>query len=297
MPELPEVETIKNDLQKVILGKKITNIEIRGGKTVNPVINFEFLNGVKNKPEVFFKILKNNFFSGISRIGKLLIFEIAGGKNFLLIHLKMTGQLIFLGKGKMVAGGHETGGEKELPNKHTRIIFSFGDKEKLFFNDLRKFGYAKIVDAPELGKIREKYGIEPLTKNFTFKAFSKAIKGKNASIKAILLNQGVVAGIGNIYADEALFEAKIRPERRANALSESEKRVLFQSINKIIKIAIKSRGTTFSSYVDANGQKGGFTKLLKVYGREGEKCRRCRGIIKKTKVAGRGTRYCEKCQK
>ena len=286
MPELPEVETIRNDLRKVVLKKKITEIEIRENKTV------------KNKPTDFSGILKGNFFSGINRIGKLLIFEIAGGKKFLLIHLKMTGQLIFFGKNKTVAGGHEDASAgNELPNKHTRLIIYFASGEKLFFNDLRKFGYVKIVDANELQKIKEKYGIEPLTKNFTFKAFSEALEGRKTSVKAVLLNQGIIAGIGNIYADEALFEAKIRPERKASSLSGVEIKALFQSINKIIKIAIKNRGTTFSNYVDASGKKGGFSRLLKVYGREGEQCRRCGGIIKKIKVAGRGTRYCDKCQK
>lgn len=286
MPELPEVETIRNDLQKVILRKKITEIEIREKKTV------------KNKPADFFKILKGHFFSGINRVGKLLIFEIDGGKKFFLVHLKMTGQLIFFGKNKTIAGGHEdTHTGNKLPNKHTRLIIYFASGEKLLFNDLRKFGYIRIVDANELENIKKRYGPEPLTKNFTFKTFLKILEGRKASVKAVILNQGVIAGIGNIYADEALFEAKIRPERKASSLSGVEAKALFQSINKIIKIAIKNRGTTFSDYVDANGKKGGFSRLLKVYGREGEKCRRCGGIIKKAKVAGRGTRYCDRCQK
>ena len=291
MPELPEVETIKNDLQKVILRKKITDILILDKKVSGRDL---FV------PKI---ILKGNFFSRIDRIGKLLIFEIAGGKKFFLVHLKMTGQLIFSGRSKTVIGGHEADGKRkeifgeELPNKHTRLVICFSSGEKLFFNDLRKFGYAKIVDKNELQKIKEKYGIEPLTKDFTFAAFSKALQGRKAFVKAVLLNQGIIAGIGNIYADEALFEAKIRPERRALSLSESERKALFQAISKIMKRAIKERGTTFSDYVDASGRKGGFTRLLKVYGREGKKCYRCQGVVKKVKVAGRGTRICEKCQK
>ena len=293
MPELPEVETIKNDLKKRILGKKITGVEVRGGKVVG------------NKPADFTKILKGNSFHAIDRIGKLLIFELADRKNFLLIHLKMTGQLIYCNKGEVVAGGHETGGEGDkipgvgeaLPNKYTHLIFSFANGAKLFFNDLRKFGYAKIVGEKELEKIKGEYGIEPLTKDFTLKAFKEALGVRNAPIKAILLNQGLIAGIGNIYADEALFEARIRPSRRAGSLSDKETEALFKAVNNIIKKAIKYRGTTFSNYVDASGRKGNFTKLLKVYHREGEKCRRCGAVIKKAKVAGRGTRFCEKCQK
>jgi|GEM_PF-10480 len=417
MPELPEVETIKNDLKKRILRKKITAVEIRSKKIVHPVRNLS-LNGVKNKPADFIpeavllsgtdryipplrrietsktigrkakplllkktfknskrflgaagcedaagvsqrnftKILKGSYFSGLDRIGKLLIFELADKKNFLLIHLKMTGQLIYCGKGRIVAGGHSLtpsnsplvrgrinplllslvkgenlssplqgevppprrgrrgevgggapvaagaegwvgGGVDKLPGKHTRIIFSFKDKARLFFNDLRKFGYAKIVGKKELAKIKEKYGPEPLTKEFTLAAFRKALEGRNASVKAILLNQGLIAGIGNIYADEALFEARIRPSRQGRSLSGKEEEALFKAINNIIKKAIKYRGTTFSSYVDAAGRKGNFTRLLKVYHQEGQKCKRCGAVIKKARIAGRGTRYCDKCQK
>ncbi|MDD5290704.1 MAG: bifunctional DNA-formamidopyrimidine glycosylase/DNA-(apurinic or apyrimidinic site) lyase [Patescibacteria group bacterium] len=300
MPELPEVETIKNDLKKRILGKKITGVEIRSQKVINPIRD-KSLNGVRNKPADFIKILKGNSFSGLDRIGKLLIFELADKKNFLLIHLKMTGQLIYCKGGEIVAGGHETGEEGNetgaLPGKHTHLIFSFANRAKLFFNDLRKFGYAKIVGEEELKKIKGEYGIEPLTKGFTLAAFKKVLEGKNAPVKAVLLNQGLIAGIGNIYADEALFEARIRPSRRAGSLADKEKRALFKAINNLLKKAIKYRGTTFSNYVDAAGQKGNFTRMLKVYHREGDKCKRCGAAIKKSKVAGRGTRFCDKCQK
>jgi len=355
MPELPEVETIKNDLKKRILGKKITAVEIRSRKIIKskpadfipeavplsgadryipPLRRIEISKtiGRKAKPLLlkktfknskrfleaagcedaagvsqrnFTRIIKGNSFSGLDRIGKLLIFELADRKNFLLIHLKMTGQLIYCNKGEVVAGGHETGGEGDkipgvgeaLPNKYTHLIFSFANGAKLFFNDLRKFGYAKVVNGKELEKIKGEYGAEPLTKEFTLAAFRKVLEGKNAPVKAILLNQNLIAGIGNIYADEALFKARIRPSRRAGSLSDKETEALFKAVNNIIKKAIKYRGTTFSNYVDASGRKGNFTKLLKVYHREGEKCRRCGAVIKKAKVAGRGTRFCEKCQK
>ncbi|MDD5031790.1 MAG: bifunctional DNA-formamidopyrimidine glycosylase/DNA-(apurinic or apyrimidinic site) lyase [Patescibacteria group bacterium] len=303
MPELPEVETIKNDLKKRILGKKIIEVEIRSKKVVHPVRNRESSNGVKSRPADFVKILKGNSFFGLDRIGKLLIFELGDKENFLLIHLKMTGQLIYWNKGEIVAGGHEMedgkipGAGDRPPNKYTRLIFSFSDGAKLFFNDLRKFGYAKIVGKKELEKIKGEYGPEPLTKRFTLAAFKKILEGKNGSIKAILLNQGLIAGIGNIYADEALFEARIKPIRQGRSLSGKEQGALFKAINYLIKRAIKYRGTTFSNYVDAAGKRGNFTKMLKVYHREGEKCRRCGGVIKKIKIAGRGTRFCEKCQK
>lgn len=294
MPELPEVETIKNDLRKRILRKKIVGIEIRKRKIV------------KNKSTDFIKILKGNFFSNLDRIGKLLIFKLLDRKNYLLIHLKMTGQLIYCNKGEIVAGGHEIGLKSSLipglgdnlPNKYTHVIFEFNDGSKLFFNDLRQFGYLKIVNKEELERIVKDYGIEPLTKDFTIKKFREVLKNRKTSIKAVLLNQKLIAGIGNIYADESLFLAKIKPNRQAGSLLNKEIEELFKAISFIIKKAIKYRGTTFSNYVDTSGRKGNFTKLLKVYGREGEKCRRCLSdTIKKIKVAGRGTRYCQKCQK
>ena len=331
MPELPEVETIKNDLKKRILRKKIVGIEIRKRKII------------KNKSTDFIKILKGNFFSNLDRIGKLVICELADKKNFLLIHLKMTGQLIYCNKGEIVAGGHENtltpppdtlrvrrragsplpaqagspilplsgrmgeGGYEsrkipgvgdKLPGKHTHIIFKFKDGAELFFNDLRQFGYFKMVNKEELEKIVKDYGIEPLTKDFTIKKFREVLKNRKTSIKAVLLNQKLIAGIGNIYADESLFLAKIKPSRQAGSLLNKEIKELFKAISFIIKEAIKYRGTTFNNYVDTSGRKGNFAKLLKVYKREGGRCLRCpTGTIIKKKIAGRGTRYCDKCQK
>lgn len=295
MPELPEVETIRNDLKKAILKKKITAVIVRDEKIV------------KNKTADFIKTLRGRYFAGIDRIGKLLIFKISGQDNFLLVHLKMTGQLVYSRKNRIIAGGHENtrakskkiaGGGETFPNKYTRIIFEFENGAKLFFNDLRKFGYAKIVKAKKLEEIKNEYGIEPLTEYFTYQAFKKTFKGRKAPIKAILLDQRLIAGIGNIYADEALFLAGIRPDRLVINLEESEKKSVFQAINSVIKQAIKHRGTTFNSYIDVSGRKGGFFNSLKVYGREGKKCLFCsKTVIKKIKVAGRGTRVCEKCQK
>lgn len=286
MPELPEVETIKRDLSRKILHKKITKIEVRQ------------VGIVRNKVNDFQLILINNSFSRLDRIGKLLILSL-GQKNYLLlVHLKMTGQLIYCHRGKFVAGGHSLPkiGDS-LPNKYSHVIFTFADGSRLFFNDLRRFGYLHLIKRKDLEKVTNKYGIEPLTPDFKLESLKQIIKKRTAPIKSVLLNQQLVAGIGNIYADEILFAAKVRPNRRANTLSDAEIKKIYQASQKIIAAAIKLRGTTFNDYVDADGNVGSFVKFLKVYGRKDKKCPRCGGLVKKIKVAGRGTHYCPACQK
>lgn len=292
MPELPEVETIKGGLERKILGKKITGVKIRNRKIIKSQFND------------FIKILLNNSFTAISRVGKLLILKLADKNNFLLIHLKMTGQLVYCFKDKLVAGGHSlssranlSGIGDQLPNKYSHVVFKFKSGAELFFNDMRRFGYLKIVNESELKKIIGEYGPEPLSRNFNVKRFREILAGRTTSIKAVLLNQKLIAGIGNIYADEILFAAQVRPNRRVNTLSAAEEKRIFQAVNRIIKRAIKYRGTTFNNYIDAAGRKGNFTKFLKVYGREGEECFRCSEILIKKKIASRGTRYCPRCQK
>jgi len=298
MPELPEVETIRTDLLEKIVNKKIVNLQIKKVKLV------------KNTQKFFKDFLLNAKFSYIDRIGKLLIFVVKKGKEekYLLVHLKMTGQFIYVGKNEVVAGGHSNsreesrkyrlgGLEKDLPNKFSHIIFYFQDKSTLYFNDMRQFGYMKIVDAGELEYIKSRYGIEPLQKNFTWKNFQKTFEGKRTNIKAFLLNQAMISGLGNIYVDEVLFASNINPTRNISALNKDELRAIFDNTKRIIKNAIKRRGTTFSDYVDSKGEKGGYSDFLKVYGKEKTVCPKCRRTkIVKIKVAGRGTRFCPRCQ-
>ncbi len=288
MPELPEVETIRQDLHRKVLDKKIIAVEILHGKTLHGQGVVAFQN----------ELLKKSF-TDIERVGKLLIFSIKNSDNFLLAHLKMTGQFIYCYKDTIVAGGHSFKVfDKTLPSKHTRVVVAFADNSKLFFNDSRLFGYLKIVDKKEKDRLVGKYGIEPLAKNFTLKNFTNVLVKRKTSIKALLLNQEIIAGIGNIYADEALHMAGILPGRLAVSLSAAELKKLHASIEKIIRTAIKYRGTTFNNYVDSEGNRGNFSKHLKVYDRTGEKCLSCKtGIIEKTRVAGRGTHFCKICQK
>jgi len=301
MPELPEVETIRRDLATCILRKEICAIKILNPKTV------------QNEAVFFIKSLVGKKFVDIGRRGKLLYLKISPSsklKNkkssmYLLIHLKMTGQLIYDNLKDKVVGGHSLSSDSisqaiggALPNRHTRLFFKFNDKSLLYFNDLRKFGYLKIVNSEELEKIlKNNYGPEPLTKEFTFSVFAGLLEGKKTKIKTLLLDQKSIAGLGNIYVDESLFAAKISPLRLAGQIKSSEAKKLFQSINQIIKQAIESCGTTFNNYVDAKGRKGRFALKLKVYGRKGLPCFYCHKPLVRIKLTGRGTHYCSNCQK
>jgi formamidopyrimidine-DNA glycosylase len=287
MPELPEVETIRRDLAARIINQPIAAVHLLASKTA------------QNPAAFFKKSLVGKKFLNISRRGKLLIFQITAN-SFLLIHLKMTGQLIYLDKKVKIAGGHSLKEQnlEKLPSKHTRAIIEFKNSGRLFFNDLRRFGYLKIVSALELEKILKlNYGPEPLTKEFTFTNFKNILTGRRLKIKVLLLNQKLIAGLGNIYVDESLFAARINPERIASRIKPAEIKKLYQAINQVIKRAIKYRGTTFNNYVDSRGEKGSFSSFLKVYGRAGEKCINCGRPIQKKKIAGRGTHYCASCQK
>lgn len=290
MPELPEVETVRADLDLALKNKKIIGIEILSKKSAQPSADF------------LTKNLVGCSFFGAERLGKLLIFPLS--KNFyLLVHLRMTGQLIYVDHSGLKGGGHSDHGRSQkfsavnLPNNHTRIILKLSGGANLYFNDLRKFGFLRLVDEEGLLLAKKSFGVEPLTKEFSVAYLKKILAGKKQKIKPFLLNQKFIAGLGNIYVDESLFAAKIRPDRSAVSLSELEIKNLHQAIQKIIKKAIQLRGTTFSNYLDSRGQKGNFSNQLQVYGRGGKNCLVCGKKISKNKLFGRGTHFCEHCQK
>ena len=291
MPELPEVETLKQELAASVKNKKFADVFCDAPKLLN-----------KKLPE-FKKIIKNKKVKSISRRGKMLIFEL-GNDLYLLIHLKMSGQLIYRkqmanGQSQIVTGGHpQPGGLDNLPNKFTHIYFTFSDKSVLYFNDMRKFGWARLVDLEKLNKVGKEFGIEPMSKDFTLSAFKEILKHRqNKKIKQILLEQKLIAGIGNIYADESCFCAKILPTRKAESLKPAEILALHKCIIRVLKLAISKKGTSFNLYVKSDGNSGGMLPFLNVYGRQGEKCKRCKSIIKKIKLNGRGTHFCNSCQK
>jgi formamidopyrimidine-DNA glycosylase len=285
MPELPEVETIRRDLTKQVINKKIKKVIIKKSRLV------------KNPDNFFIKTLVGNKISKIDRIGKLIIF-VMKNNLYLLTHLKMTGQLIYIKKKSQTVGGHSfTSDKMDYPNQYTYIIIEFADDSNLYFNDIRTFGYMQIVNERELVVIKERFGIEPLTRNFTISNWEKLFQNRKTNLKALLLNQQLIAGIGNIYADEICFAVKVRPTRKVNKLTNKEIQELFRQTKKIIQQAIAKRGTTFNNYVDTFGRSGNFLKYLQVYGRGQDKCKSCKINIRKIKLAGRGTHFCPHCQK
>lgn|SRR3990167_9027616 len=284
MPELPEVETIVRDLNRKLRNKKIIAVDT-SDKKVFQLSNREIKKVIGKK------------IRSIERRAKMIIFDL--GDCRLIIHLKMTGQLVLRTKGELIAGGHPIINQgRDLPNKFSRVTFKFNDNSSLFFNDVRRFGWVKLAVGDEFIKFNEGLGVEPLGLNFTLEYFKQVLSSKKKStIKQALLDQKKISGIGNIYADESLFQAGLKPFRRVKTLKFNEIERLWLAIPKVLKHAIKYRGTSFSDYVDARGEAGNFIKYLNVYGRAGEKCKQCGGLIKKMKLSGRGTHWCGRCQR
>jgi formamidopyrimidine-DNA glycosylase len=283
MPELPEVETIRLGLQKKIIGLKIKEVEVIAPKSF--LGNSNLLRG---------KIVLN-----ITRRAKILGIELSGNLT-ILFHLKMTGQIIFDG-GTRFVGGHPTEDMVgPLPNSHTRIIFTFSDHSKLYFNDMRRFGWVKIVTSTEVtsNKLFALLGPEPLEPGFTWQILKKnLLRHPNMPIKVALLDQKVVSGIGNIYASEACFNAGIDPRIRVNQLSDNQLKRLHKGIIKALKDGIKYGGSTRANFVDSEGKKGYFLDYAFVYGKDKKPCKKCKSEIKKIQLGGRGTYFCPTCQK
>jgi formamidopyrimidine-DNA glycosylase len=288
MPELPEVESVRLQLLSKIGGKKITKVKILHPKSVLHRGDFES------------KIVGKKI-DYIDRVGKLMIFSFENEADlFLLCHLRMTGQFFYTKGTHITAGGHSLAPSdaKDLPNKHTRVSFTFADKSSLHFNDMRLFGYIQIATADEVSIARSKFGDEPISEDFDFPTFLTHLARRGTSIKAALLDQTLVAGLGNIYVDEALFAAKVRPDRKAGSLTKKEAVDVIQAGGKIMRHSIEVGGTTFQSFADTDGHAGNFTEYLKVFGKQNTPCPRCKKTqIQKTRVAGRGTHFCPGCQK
>lgn len=275
MPELPEVETIRRQLIESVKGKKIKTVQVIYPKAVRLIKMNRFLVGLKNS-----KII------GVGRRAKLLLIHLSN-KNTLIVHLKMTGRLL-LKK------------DKDLPNKSTEVIFDLSGQRRLFYDDLRRFGYMKLVPTKELKKHfekNEKYGPEVLEHSFTPAVFKTLLSKKTRSkIKPLLLDQKFIAGVGNIYAQEACYCAKIMPTRSAGSLSGGEINKLHGCLRKVLLKALECRGSSVDDYLDLYGRKGEHVVHLNVYGREGKNCPRCGAEIIKKTIGGRGTSYCPKCQ-
>ncbi len=288
MPELPEVETVKRGLSNYLVGQRILKLDVLRKKS------FQSDKSSANAFLIGAKV------TSVSRRAKLLLIELSSNYT-MAIHLKMTGQLVYRSeKGDRFGAGHPNDSLiSSLPDTTTRVIFTL-DKGKLFFNDQRVFGWIKLIPTPEIENFEfiKKLGPEPLEKAFTNEVFIKQVRRRNKSqIKPVILDQTVLAGVGNIYADEALWTAKIHPQTRVYQLSDSQLVKLRKAIVEVLNIGIEAGGSTDKNYVDAQGKKGSYLKFAKVFRREDESCHRCGQKIRKIKVAGRGTHFCATCQK
>lgn len=282
MPELPEVEVIKLGLQKRIIGLRIQKIQVISAKS--------FL-GNPNEAEGH-KVLN------IWRRAKILGIDL--DKITLLFHLKMSGQLIYQDEKRFI-GGHPTEDMLgKMPNTHTRVIFSFSNGSHLYFNDQRKFGWVKVIDNGQLiiDNSLKNLGPEPLGKEFSWEVLKQnLLKHKSMPVKVVIMDQIVVAGIGNIYASEACFDAKIDPRTKIRDLTDKQFQSLFDGIVKSLKEGIRRGGSTRAHFVDAEGHKGYFLDYAFVYGRDKHPCKVCGTEIKKITIGGRGTYFCPSCQR
>lgn len=284
MPELPEVETIKLGLKDKIVGLKIADVEVRATKI--------FQGNVK---DVIGAKIKN-----IRRRAKILILDLDNGQS-LVVHLKLTGQLVYHKDGLRATFGHPIPfAGTVLPAKTTHIIFTFNDESVLYYNDLRKFGYIKVVKTSEVEKLKvmEEFGPEPLTKEFTLERFQEILLCRKMPVKFVLMDQTQVAGVGNIYANEALFLAGIHPTKKANTLTEEQIEKLYKTLLQVLKEGIKYGGSSENAYVNALGGLGKMQEHFRVYGRASQPCpNKCGGVVKRITLTGRGTFFCESCQK
>jgi formamidopyrimidine-DNA glycosylase len=286
MPELPEVQTIISDLNQKIKGDSITGFWSDWGKAI------------KNKSvEQFKKEIKGRKILEAQRIGKNIFINLSGNKT-IYIHLKMTGHLL-IKKQKTVNSKQENKYFQDRVNQYVHHIFYLGKNKMMEFSDLRKFGKIVLVDTDKVKDLKEikELGVDAMSNEFNLKKFQEILGKKgNKKVRDILMDQNIIAGIGNIYASEILFDAGIMPTRIIQSISPGERKKIYNSIKKILKQAIKLRGTSDSDYRDTSGKPGGFQKVLKVYQRAGKECQGCATIVKRIKMGQRSAFYCPGCQ-
>lgn len=314
MPELPEVETVRIGLQRLLPGHQVAKAD------------FDWTKSFPNSATDVRKFLIGATVQEVRRRAKVLLIDLSTGYT-LVVHLKMTGQLVFVGKRESPVSSHQSPAKTsdsrratgdnasverfgaghpndslvgELPDRSTRVILTFADGGHLYFNDQRKFGWMRLLPTVEVPNIdfMKKVGPEPLEADFTPAVFAERLqRRKNSTIKAALLDQTVVAGIGNIYADESLWGAKIHPETRVKNIGHQQLNTLFDQIQYILTLAIEKGGSSDKNYVNAEGKRGSYLSFARVFRREGQLCPDCSTNIIKIRVAGRGTHLCPSCQK
>ncbi len=287
MPELPEVETVRRGLSLFIVGRTITSVA------------FDTAKSFPNDAQAVKSFMAGSDITQIRRRAKVLLIDLSTDYT-LVVHLKMTGQLVYVGEIRFGAGHPSDSLVNNLPDKSTRVTIKFEDGTFLYFNDQRKFGWMKLLPTLEVPNIdfMKKVGPEPLEVDFTAKHFAERFKRRaNTSIKAALLDQSVVAGVGNIYADESLWGAKIHPTRLVKTIKPIEFKRLYTELRMVMNLAIEKGGSSNHTYVNAEGKKGSYMDFARVFRREGLPCPRCGTTIVKFKAAGRGTHICPQCQK
>lgn len=289
MPELPEVETVRRDLEARVLGATITDVESDWPKTVREPNFLRLASEIRGQ-----KIL------AIARRGKLIMMSLSSGQT-LTVHLKMTGHLIVsentdIRDGKWVVGDDDSP-LSDPANQFIHLIFRLNGGRVLALSDLRKFANIRLVGPQRLEEILSELGPEPLSEDFTVETLADRLAGRKAPLKKALMDQKVVAGIGNIYADEILFQAGIHPQGLVNKLTRKQRQALYTAMRDVLAKAVAFRGTSVSDFRDAEGRKGNYQNIRWVYFRDGEPCLKCGTIIEKIKLGGRGTHFCPQCQK
>ncbi|MHB8159898.1 MAG: bifunctional DNA-formamidopyrimidine glycosylase/DNA-(apurinic or apyrimidinic site) lyase [Thermoleophilia bacterium] len=273
MPELPEVETIRRQLEPAITGRKIVKVDVQDSLVTAP-----------ESPDSFIKGLRGQTIAAVKRRGKYLLLEL-DSRDTLVIHLRMTGRLT---QTRLPLAGDDM--------KHLRFIIGFSENECLAFHDTRRFGKAFILSRRGSDDYWKKLGPEPLGNSFNARYLKRVVCNRKGPIKSLLLNQSQIAGIGNIYADESLFLAGIHPLRPAGDLADEEIKKLSRAIKETLKRAIKLEGSSIDSYRDSLGERGRFQETFRVHRRQGEPCPSCKSSVEKIRVGGRGTYFCPKCQ-
>lgn len=272
MPELPEVETIKRQFERALMGRKVTSVDIGLQKMI------------RGRADAFARAVSGARFTGARRRAKLLMLDLSNGYT-ILIHLKVSGQLLYMPS--------ETG-----IDKHTHVVFHLDNGMDLRLRDVRQFGYLKLAHREEATGMPEVRDLGPEALDVSLEQFRTALaRRRNSKVKAALMDQRIIAGVGNIYSDEALFCARISPERLVSALDADEEARLYRCLRELLNSSIMRRGTSVALYVDLFGKKGENQHYLKVYGRSGKPCEICAGKIKRIKVAGRSAHFCPSCQK
>lgn len=295
MPELPEVETIRRGLEPRLRGRTVVRAEVRLKKQVRGLTAAAFERGIRGRRV-----------EAIQRRAKFMLFRLSGSKT-LLVHLGMSGQLSYWQKGlkdsenflvSPLTGLQRSPGQHPV-DKHTHVLLHLDGGDRVQYRDIRQFGYLSLLDTDGVAGLpsMQRLGLEPLGPDFTFEAFSKSLRGRRGMLKALLLNQSAVVGLGNIYADEACFEAGLNPRQTVERIGSAGRRRLFEAVVAVLERSLGSGGTTFRDYRRSDGSHGLNQENLKAYGRVGRPCLNCGATLKKTLVSQRGTVFCPRCQR